>query len=428
MSPWQEIYLRRAAEVVPILNKVSAALIALGYPPRDRLAIRLSLEEAIVNGLRHGNGGDPSKQVRVRYRVDAAAMVALVEDEGPGFDPARVPDPTLPENLDKPTGRGLLLMRHYMTRVRYSRRGNRVLLYKRRTPIGVAALPPRRPGFTLIELLVVIAIIAVLIAMLLPAVQKVRDAAARLQCENNLKQIGLALHNYHDNYKHLPPPRGNHTPTPLFTEFRGWMCEILPYIEQNDLYQNMYTSPWYNGFFVTFNSPVLTYLCPADPRDLQVIPSGNGALTSYIGVTGSINDVNAQFNGPTDGIFDISSAGVRLTDISDGTSNTLMVGERPPTANLFEGWWGASDYDNLLSTRQLYGDLFGASGCVLPGLFGPGSLTGPCNGDGNHFWSFHNDGANWLLGDGSVRFLSYESQPLTIPLASRAGGEPVTLD
>jgi prepilin-type N-terminal cleavage/methylation domain-containing protein/prepilin-type processing-associated H-X9-DG protein len=293
---------------------------------------------------------------------------------------------------------------------------------------AVAVHPAARRGFTLIELLVVIAITAILVGLLVPAVQKVREAAARSQCQNNLKQIGLALHNYHDAYKRLPPPRGNHVPTPLFTEFRGWMCEILPHVEQNAVAQKMYTNPWYNGFFVTFNTPVAIYLCPSDSRDLTTIPSGNGALTSYLGVTGSDNDVNAQISGPSNGIFNVSSPGIRLTDITDGTSNTLMLGERPPTANLQEGWWGASDYDCLLSTRQLYGDLFNSAGCVLPGLFGPGSVGGPCNGDGNHFWSLHTGGANWVFGDGSVRFLPYAASAQTLPLASRNGGEVVSLD
>jgi prepilin-type N-terminal cleavage/methylation domain-containing protein/prepilin-type processing-associated H-X9-DG protein len=288
------------------------------------------------------------------------------------------------------------------------------------------ARAPRR-GFTLIELLVVIAIIAILIGLLVPAVQKVRTTAARAQCANNLKQIGLALHSYHDQYKHLPPPRGNHIPTPVFTEFRGWMCEILPYLEQSNLATHMYTNPWYTGFFANFNKPVALYLCPSDPRDLQNVPSGNGALTSYVGATGSDIDINVQFNGPSNGIFNVSSGGIRLLDITDGTSNTLMVGERPPSADLNVGWWGASDYDTLLSTRQLYGDIFGAGGCVLPGLFGPGSAGGPCNGDDNHFWSFHDGGANWVFGDGSVRFLPYTASALTLPLASRNGGEVVDL-
>jgi len=126
--------LRRAEEVVPFLDDLVAALADLGYPPRDSSGVRLALEEAVVNGLRHGNGGDPSKCVRVRYRLWPEALLAEVEDEGPGFDPDAVPDPTLPENLERPGGRGLLLMRHFMTWVRFHGRGNRVTLCKRLTP------------------------------------------------------------------------------------------------------------------------------------------------------------------------------------------------------------------------------------------------------------------------------------------------------
>jgi serine/threonine-protein kinase RsbW len=132
-GPCREVSLRRAEEVAPLVEDLAAALADLGYPHRDCLGVRLALEEAVVNGLRHGNGGDPSKCVKVRYRVGPEAVLAEVEDEGPGFDPSRVPDPTRPEHLARPGGRGLLLMRHFMTRVEFGGRGNRVTLCKRRS-------------------------------------------------------------------------------------------------------------------------------------------------------------------------------------------------------------------------------------------------------------------------------------------------------
>jgi serine/threonine-protein kinase RsbW len=135
-GPWSQVGLRRGDEVVPLLDQVEAAMTALGYPPRDLLGLRLALEEAIVNGLRHGNGGDPAKRVVVRFAVGPEEVLGEVEDEGPGFDPERAPDPTAPENLDRPCGRGLLLMRHFTSWVRYHGRGNRVTLCKRRTALA----------------------------------------------------------------------------------------------------------------------------------------------------------------------------------------------------------------------------------------------------------------------------------------------------
>jgi serine/threonine-protein kinase RsbW len=126
-----EVILHRADEATPFMDHLAAVLSALNYSPRDSLAVRLSLEEAIVNGLSHGNQGDPTKRVRVRYDIGSDDVLAEVEDEGPGFDPDRVADPTLSENLERLRGRGLLLMRHYMTWVRFLGRGNRVVLYKR---------------------------------------------------------------------------------------------------------------------------------------------------------------------------------------------------------------------------------------------------------------------------------------------------------
>jgi prepilin-type N-terminal cleavage/methylation domain-containing protein/prepilin-type processing-associated H-X9-DG protein len=295
-------------------------------------------------------------------------------------------------------------------------------------------------GFTLIELLVVIAIIAILIGLLLPAVQKVREAAFRMQCQNNLKQIGLGLHNYHDSFQNLPPPRGdlqNPKQVNTFTVYGGWMCDLLPFIEQSNLKQALTSYPNFNfaTFRANYKTPVKTYLCPADGR-LASATGSHGTFTSYCGVTGSDNSFNLQYLGPTNGIFNVNSTGIRLTDITDGTTNTLMVGERPPSSNFNLGMWNTSDYDCLLSTQDQIGPLF-YGGCTLPGFFkqgnianlmSPASAQSTCGGDSNHYWSLHTGGANWCLGDGSVRFMPYSAAAITIPLATRNGGEVVNSD
>lgn len=124
---------RSAAELLPLLDAVAAAMTARGYLARDIFGMRLAMEEVLVNALKHGHGYDPSKQARVRYHVTEERVVAEVEDEGPGFDPEAVADPLDPENLERCCGRGLLLMRHYLTSFRYNERGNAVTLCKCRS-------------------------------------------------------------------------------------------------------------------------------------------------------------------------------------------------------------------------------------------------------------------------------------------------------
>jgi serine/threonine-protein kinase RsbW len=122
------------AEIAPVLDGVLAAMEAAGYSEKDRFSVRLALDEALANGIKHGNQYDRSKWVWLRYRVTAKAVRAEVEDQGPGFDPGEVPDPLAPENLERFSGRGLFLMRAYMTSVRHNQRGNCIVMCKERSP------------------------------------------------------------------------------------------------------------------------------------------------------------------------------------------------------------------------------------------------------------------------------------------------------
>jgi serine/threonine-protein kinase RsbW len=130
---WHRQSISSTEQVPPVVHGVAAAMQVEDYPENDRFGMSLALNEALVNAVKHGNHSDPTKRVRVRHQVTAQRALVEVEDEGAGFDPRKVPDPCAPENLEQPGGRGLLLMRSYMTWVRFNPRGNRVTLYKRRS-------------------------------------------------------------------------------------------------------------------------------------------------------------------------------------------------------------------------------------------------------------------------------------------------------
>jgi prepilin-type N-terminal cleavage/methylation domain-containing protein/prepilin-type processing-associated H-X9-DG protein len=306
----------------------------------------------------------------------------------------------------------------------------------------------RRLAFTLIELLVVIAIIAILIGLLLPAVQKVREAAARAKCQNNLKQMGLALHAYHDVNMTFPPGAANVNATSI-----GWNSYILPYIEQDNIWRLM--NPAIGAYAAGVNrnqgaNRIAVYLCPsyADQElSSSTIDNVNGVNAFTIHYAGNMgpkgtnpqggvaygwNNFGGQGGLAYEGVLPYTAAayttlpvktiGVTMVGIKDGTSNTLMVFEvawkgLEVSPGSLRGWpRGCSWTDDCTSMKNVTNAM----------------RTVKYNGGGNYndisMGSNHPGGCNVALADGSIRFLRESTDLNTVlkPLASRAGGEIVT--
>ena len=294
----------------------------------------------------------------------------------------------------------------------------------------------QRHGFTLIELLVVIAIISILIGLLLSAVQKVRGAAARVQCQNNLKQLGLALHQYHDT-RHALPPGFRSLVNRDFMPYSGWTISTLPFIEQDAIYQESIAAyrqvplPFVDPPHVHAHTVVKTFGCPSDGRmsssHISTKTKNHVAFTSYLGVSGF--DYQSK-----DGVLHLDSR-YNFNAISDGLSNTLMLGERPPSVDLQFGWWYAGVGQRLTGSADL---ILGVREENLQPIVS-GSKCGPghypyMDSDFRdecgmfHYWSPHSGGANFALCDGSVRFIGYNANEIMPALASRAGGEVANLE
>ena len=294
----------------------------------------------------------------------------------------------------------------------------------------------RRPGFSLVELLVVIAITGILLALLVSAIEKVRDAANRVKCQNNLKQIGIALHMYHDNFSTLPPAFTHYNPqfqppAPLDQSwYIAWMTRILPFLEQQNFSTEVKWNqwPWWQGTNNAFPQPI--YQCPSDDRQHQAAQFTGGiavATTGYLGCNGS--NMHTR-----DGVLYPNSQ-VSFGQITDGLSNTLMVGERPPSKDLWFGWWFAGagqdpEYtgscDVVLGTQEIRTTGFPDYGSCGSGPFSfkPGRPDDACSMF--HFWSPHSGGANFLLCDGAVLFLRYSCNPnLLVKMGTINGGEDI---
>ncbi len=296
-----------------------------------------------------------------------------------------------------------------------------------------------RKGFNLVELLVVIGVMGLLLGLLMSAVQSAREAAARITCKNNLRQIGLAFGNFESAHgSFFPAYIDIRAYVPVSYIGSGldlnWQVLMLPYIEQGALWQQTLEAyktdvyPWHNPPHIGLTTVIRTYGCPSDWRVFTPITDDAGytaVYTSYQGVAGYQLQDGAMR----------AVQGVRIAEIMDGTSQTLLIGERPPAGRHLAGAWYTTfpvelawAYDEYYYGRRPYMDVYwpyGFGNCRGPFYFGPGRVHNPC--DFNHFWSLHTGGAHFIFADGAVHFLSYAAAPLLIPLATRAGGEVVEI-
>ncbi len=307
----------------------------------------------------------------------------------------------------------------------------------------MSMLPSRRSrAFTLVELLVVIAIIGILVALLLPAVQAAREAARRMSCQNNIKQLGLALHNYHDTHKALPTSRTN-------SPRHAWAPFLFPFIEQTNLYdQYNWNVNWdHPANQPTIATHVSTFRCPSAPggtRRLDTVRSGIQAATSdYAPIAGVANIVvtagyisNTNLRGAI-----VGQRWVRMTEITDGTSNTIFIGEDAgrPAFWISSGQGPQNNNPGNGNLSVLNGRVMGAGWAdirsAIPlhtfrrdGLRVPGPCPINCTNN-NEAFSFHPGGIDTVFADGSVRFLNETISIATYAgLITRSGGEVVLVD
>lgn len=294
----------------------------------------------------------------------------------------------------------------------------------------------QRQSFTLIELLVVIAIIGVLIALLLPAVQKAREAANRVKCRNNLHQIVIALHNYHGDYNRFPSGylwKKTYPDIPTQTDPGwSWVAQLLPYIEQDNLYRQInFRSSVSDPMNETIRTTILAMVvCPTDTKTglFQVQTSTglayNAASNSYAACFGGLGEIWLE-PGTGDGIFYRNSR-IRIADIMDGTSNTIAIGER--ASRFARTPWAGAIPDGLVNVEPDSpggrNEMQYAAVQVLAHAGLDGFNNRYCDAD--DFWTPHVGSGFFAFADGSVRPVAIGTDgSVMIALGTRRGGEVI---
>jgi prepilin-type N-terminal cleavage/methylation domain-containing protein/prepilin-type processing-associated H-X9-DG protein len=291
-----------------------------------------------------------------------------------------------------------------------------------------------RNAFTLIELLVVMAIIAVLLGLLVPAVQKVRGTAARIQCANNLRQIGLACHNRHDTLGAFPPGYYAYAPYPDTTPGWGWGAYLLPFLEQEPLYRQLnFSQPV--QFSPAIQTVVKVFLCPSDnyPDSFTIVdgslsPLCQAAPSSYAATVGS--DASEVDDFACNGVFYRNSR-TRMGDIADGTSQTVLVGDRAWQQT--KGTWAGAPSGAITQAGPLnpWPYATGPAPCLVLAHNNWINIRTDADGGLDDFSSNHSGGANILFADGAVHFVrsitadGQEHRDFWA-LGTRAGGEVIT--
>jgi len=290
-----------------------------------------------------------------------------------------------------------------------------------------------RDGFTLIELLVTISIVGILVAILMPAVQSVREASRRTSCANNQRQFALALHSFESGFGFVPPTLGLRRKKDFLLH---WQAALTPYLEQESLFEQINTKIAKSVHVFHMEERTIrlpTFECPSDPEFGMLIEADTGrfAFTSYCGVGG----VQLSEN---DGFFLSSLSetsarrvgqGVLFADIRDGLSNTLMIGERPPNdaGYGYGSWLGSQNVAaaaiGVGETRESLADNILLTGCEETDFqYGEGTRGTDCGW--THHWSYHPGGSNFAMADGSVHFVQYGIERETLyALATRASGD-----